>query len=65
MGIDERLEIILIKPGKPWQNGTNKNFKGKFRDECLEIQWFRDRFKAKVIIEGRRRHYKWTDCIRV
>src|SRR5580698_1594855 len=24
-----------IAPGKPWQNGNNESFNGKFRDECL------------------------------
>jgi putative transposase len=31
---DERLESVLSEPGKPWQNGTNESFNGKFRDEC-------------------------------
>ncbi|MCB1623322.1 MAG: integrase core domain-containing protein [Pseudomonadales bacterium] len=22
-------------PGKPWPNGANESFNGKFRDECL------------------------------
>jgi Integrase core domain len=26
-----------IDPGKPWQNGTNESFNGKFRDECLSM----------------------------
>ena len=26
---------LLLDPGKPWQNGTNESFNGKFRDECL------------------------------
>jgi transposase InsO family protein len=25
----------LSDPGKPWQNGTEESFTGKFRDECL------------------------------
>lgn len=28
------LDPALIDPGKPWQNGTNESFNGKFRDEC-------------------------------
>jgi len=27
-----------IDPGKPWQNGSNESFNGKFRDECLSMQ---------------------------
>jgi transposase InsO family protein len=30
---------------------------GKFRDECLSLEWFRSRAEAKVVIESWRRHY--------
>jgi len=49
--VSNRLETALIEPGKPWQNGTNESFNGKFRDECLAMEWFRNR------IETWRRHY--------
>lgn len=51
------LELALIEPGKPWQNGTNESFNGKFRDECLSAEWFRSRIEAKVVIEDWRIHY--------
>lgn len=54
---DESLDLLLIEPGKPWQNGTNESFNGKFRDECLSAEWFRNRVEAKVIIEDWRNHY--------
>lgn len=44
-------------PGKPWQNGTDESFNGKFRDECLSLAWFRSRREARVVIEARRHHY--------
>jgi hypothetical protein len=47
----------LIEPGKPWQNGVNESFNGKFRDECLSLEWFRSRAEAKIVIENWRRHY--------
>src|SRR5215204_715980 len=53
MGID----TALIDPGKPWQNGATESFNGKFRDECLSLEWFRSRAEAKVVIETWRRHY--------
>jgi hypothetical protein len=43
--------------GRPWQNGVNESFNGKFRDECLSLERFRSRPEAKVIIEAWRRHY--------
>jgi putative transposase len=51
------IETALIDPGKPWQNGADESFNGKFRDECLSLEWFRSRREAKVIIETWRRHY--------
>ncbi len=55
--VDERIETALIDPGKPWQNGTNESFNGKFRDECLSMEWFRNRVEAKLVIEDWRIHY--------
>jgi len=51
------IETAYIDPGKPWQNGTDESFNGKFRDECLMLEWFRHRLDAKVEIERWRRHY--------
>jgi len=54
---DAQIETALIDPGKPWQNGADESFNGKFRDEFLTLQWFRNRVDAKVGIEQWRRHY--------
>ena len=54
---DRGLRNLLIEPGKPWQNGTNESFNGKFRDECLAMNWFYSRAHAKVLIETWRKHY--------
>ena len=51
------IGTALIEPGKPWQNGVVESFNGKFRDECLNLEWFRSRAEAKVIIEAWRRQY--------
>jgi putative transposase len=56
----ERIETALIDPGKPWQNGMDESFNGKFRDECLSIEWFRSRAEARVVIETWRRHYNYV-----
>lgn len=54
---NENVDLALIDPGKPWQNGVDESFNGKFRDECLSIEWFRNRIEAKVVIEQWRQHY--------
>jgi len=55
--VDQGIETALIDPGKPWQNGATESFNGKFRDECLSLEWFRSRAEAKVVIETWRQHY--------
>ena len=55
--VAQGMTTALIEPGKPWQNGVTESFNGKFRDECLSLEWFRSRAEAKVIIETWRRHY--------
>jgi putative transposase len=51
------IDMAIIEPGKPWQNAYGESFNGKFRDECLSLEWFRTRAEAKVIIETWRQHY--------
>ena len=51
------IDTALNDPGKPWQNGTDESFNGKFRDECLSLEWFRSRAEARVVIDVWRRHY--------
>ena len=51
------IDTAHIDPGKPWQNGSNESFNGKFRDECLSMEWFRNRIDAKIVIEHFRRQY--------
>jgi putative transposase len=53
----ENINTAHIDPGKPWQNGADESFNGKFRDECLSMEWFRTRAEAKAVIEAWRRHY--------
>jgi putative transposase len=55
--LQSNIDTALIDPGKPWQNGADESFNGKFRDECLSLEWFRNRTEAKIVIENWRRHY--------
>ena len=45
---DAGIDTALIDPGKPWQNAADESFNGKFRDEHLSVQWFRNRVDARV-----------------
>jgi putative transposase len=51
------VSTVYIEPGKPWQNGAIESFIGKFRDECVNMEWFLSRKEARVIIESYRRQY--------
>ena len=48
---------LLIEPGKPMQNGYIESFNGKFRDECLNDQWFQTLQQARTAITEWRRDY--------
>ena len=54
---DAGIDMAIIEPGKPWQNGSGESFNGKFRDECLSLEWFRTRIEAMTVIETWRRHF--------
>jgi putative transposase len=35
--VKQGLQHLHIEQGKPWQNGTNESFDGKYRDGCLAM----------------------------
>jgi putative transposase len=55
--VDQGIGTAFIDPGKPWQNGVGESFNGKFRDECLSLEWFRSPAEAKIVIAAWRRHF--------
>lgn len=51
------VELKFIQPGKPIQNAFIESFNGRFRDECLNENWFTDLADAKRSIEAWRVEY--------
>ena len=51
------IRHILIEPGRPMQNGYIESFNGKFRDECLNEQWFETLHQARAAIAIWRQDY--------
>src|ERR1019366_5675782 len=51
------VALHFIEPGKPVQNAFIESFNGKFRDECLNQNWFVSLEDARRIIEGWRVDY--------
>jgi hypothetical protein len=60
---------VHIEPGSSVQNGYVESFHGRFRDECLNANWFLHIGDAKQKIEqwrmeynGERPHSSLADC---
>jgi putative transposase len=51
------IQHILIQPGRPMQNGYIESFNGKFRDECLNEQWFESLPQARAAVGLWRKDY--------
>ena len=51
------VELHFIQPGKPVQNAFVESFNGKFRDECLNTNWFVSLADAGERIELWRQDY--------
>ena len=54
---DSGVEHHFIAPGKPMQNGFCESFNGKLRDECLNMNRFKNLEEAQGIIEEWRIYY--------
>jgi putative transposase len=48
---------LFIDPGCPWQNGKCESFNGRFREECLDMEWFDSLKEAQLVVEAWREHY--------
>ncbi len=51
------IHLEYIRPGKPIENAFVESFNGKFRDECLNENWFLDLAQARSVIEAWREDY--------
>ena len=54
---ENQVQLHFITPGRPMENGFIESFNGKFRDECLNENWFMDLAHARERIEEWRRDY--------
>ncbi len=55
--IDRKVTANYIQPGKPVQNSYIESFNGRFRDECLNANWFHNLFDARHRIANWREDY--------
>ena len=48
---------MYVAPGSPWENGYVESFHSRFRNDCLNREWFINELDAKVAIGDWREHY--------
>ncbi len=53
----QKIDIVYIDPGSPWQNGHIESFHNRLRDECLNQKLFLSVTEARVVIERWRHKY--------
>lgn len=51
-----QVRMFFIEPGKPVQNAHIESFNGRFRAECLNLEWFTNMNEARSVIED------WRHC---
>ncbi|MFI5091668.1 MAG: IS3 family transposase [Terriglobales bacterium] len=56
-GMEQKIEVVHIQPGKPTQNARVESFHGRLREECLNVSWFQNLFDAKRKIAAWRMEY--------
>ena len=52
-----KIDTAFIDPGKPGRMARTNRSTGSSRNECLSLEWFRNRMEATIGIERWRRHY--------
>jgi len=54
---EQGIRWHYIQPGRPMENGYVESFNGRFRDECLNENWFCSLAEARAIIAAWRQDY--------
>jgi len=52
-----KIGLDFIRPGKPVENAFIESFNGRFRDECLNQDWFTDLADAQVAMAAWKQDY--------
>ena len=56
-GLEWKIELRHIQPGRPMQNGHVESFHGRLREECLRASWFSNLLDARTKIANWRKEY--------
>jgi transposase InsO family protein len=52
-----KIDLDFIRPGKPVENAFIESFNGRFRDECLNQDWFTDLDDAQAAMAAWKQDY--------
>jgi len=55
--VEQGIELMHIRPGKPVENAQVESFHGRLREECLQVSWFGNLFDARRKIAAWREEY--------
>jgi putative transposase len=55
--VEWQIDLRHIQPGKPTQNAQVESFHGRFREECLRVNWFLNLFDARRKITAWKQDY--------
>jgi putative transposase len=55
--MEQGVQLIFIRPGRPMENGFIESFNGRLRDECLNVEWFTALEDARRQLATWRYHY--------
>ena len=53
----KRIEISYIPHAEPWNNGSIESFNNRIRDECLQLNQWRNLLEARIGIGDWQAHY--------
>lgn len=51
------IDCVFIEPGSPWQNPYVESFHSRFRNDCLNREWFINELDARVTIADWREQF--------
>jgi len=51
------VQLCFIRSGRPVENGFIESFNGRWRDECLNVEWFGSLAEAQRTLAAWRTHY--------
>jgi putative transposase len=55
--LEQKVDVMHIRPGKPTENAHVESFHGRLRDECLNTSWFWNLFDARRKVAAWKNEY--------